>query len=358
MKKKSRYGDDAKTNKDRNSGDNPGTEGTRADAERGRARGKVNESDTAGENPEKRDSEYASETAADIGGPYNTGSASNAGGTGNAGSTGNSTSNDNKAGAVANGDADCRGGEHSGVAGNGDASAADGGAARRDEGGALAELSSKLAQAESQSRDFLDRWQRSAAEFENYKRRTQSEFERLYTTSAAEIIAVFLPVIDSIERATGAADNMGDGVRPAANAGFGSDNAGLSENTAAGSDPKSDAGDGAASDAASKATVGATSGACSRKTGDPCSAAAISETRPDPYKEGLVLIERQIKDVLRKLDVKPLPGVGEQFDPNFHEAAMHVSDDAYGANEIVGEFQKGYIYKNRVVRHSIVKVAN
>ena len=62
--------------------------------------------------------------------------------------------------------------------------------------------------------------------------------------------------------------------------------------------------------------------------------------------------------VLESMDVKPIEAVGNPFDPNFHNAVMHVEDENFGENEVAEEFQKGYMYRDSVVRHSMVKVAN
>ena len=75
--------------------------------------------------------------------------------------------------------------------------------------------------------------------------------------------------------------------------------------------------------------------------------------------EGVALVMKQFKDTLAKLDVSEIPAVGEEFNPNIHEAIMHIEDENKTENVVVEEFMKGYIYKNdRVVRHSMVKVAN
>lgn len=74
--------------------------------------------------------------------------------------------------------------------------------------------------------------------------------------------------------------------------------------------------------------------------------------------EGVVLVYRQFQDVLKKLGVNEIKTVGEKFNPEYHDAVMHVEDDQYGENEIVMELRKGYILKDRVIRHSMVKVAN
>lgn len=75
--------------------------------------------------------------------------------------------------------------------------------------------------------------------------------------------------------------------------------------------------------------------------------------------EGVALVQKQMKDTLAKLKVTEIKAVGEEFDPNLHNAVMHVEDDSVTDNTVVEEFLKGYIYNNdRVVRHSMVKVAN
>lgn len=75
--------------------------------------------------------------------------------------------------------------------------------------------------------------------------------------------------------------------------------------------------------------------------------------------DGVALVEKQMKEVLGKLEITEIPALGEQFDPNVHNAVMHIEDETTDDNTIVEEFMKGYIYKNsRVVRHSMVKVAN
>lgn len=77
------------------------------------------------------------------------------------------------------------------------------------------------------------------------------------------------------------------------------------------------------------------------------------------FREGIEMVMKQFNDCLEKLDVTPIKAVGEQFDPNLHNAVMHIDDDSIDDNTIVEEFMKGYIYKSeRVVRHSMVKVAN
>ena len=86
--------------------------------------------------------------------------------------------------------------------------------------------------------------------------------------------------------------------------------------------------------------------------------ACKSENTQESMLEGIELISRQVKETLKKLGVEPIECVGKKFDPNLHEAVMHIEDDTYEQNVVVEEFQKGYICKDKVIRHSIVKVAN
>lgn len=75
--------------------------------------------------------------------------------------------------------------------------------------------------------------------------------------------------------------------------------------------------------------------------------------------QGIELIGKQATDVLAKLGVEEIECTrGSKFDPNLHEAVMHVDDDQLGEQEVAAVFQKGYIYKDRVVRHAVVQVAN
>lgn len=78
----------------------------------------------------------------------------------------------------------------------------------------------------------------------------------------------------------------------------------------------------------------------------------------DAFADGMKMIYKQLMTTLDELGVKPIDAVGKEFDPNFHNAVMHVDDDSVGENVVVEELQKGYTYKEFVVRHSMVKVAN
>lgn len=145
------------------------------------------------------------------------------------------------------------------------------------------ELSQKLKESE-------DRYLRMAAEYDNYKKRTQREKDARYDDAVIDTVASFVPIIDNIERALAVE---------------------------------------AESDEAKKVL------------------------------EGVSMIKKQFDEVLKNLKVAPIEAVGNEFDPNFHNAVMHIEDESIADNTVVEEFMKGYIYKDsRVVRHSMVKVAN
>lgn len=82
------------------------------------------------------------------------------------------------------------------------------------------------------------------------------------------------------------------------------------------------------------------------------------EERATPFAEGMEKIYKQLMTTLEGIGVKPIEAVGQEFNPDFHNAVMHVEDEELGENIIAEEFQKGYTYRDSVVRHSMVKVAN
>ncbi|HHX18739.1 MAG TPA: nucleotide exchange factor GrpE [Clostridium sp.] len=151
------------------------------------------------------------------------------------------------------------------------------------------QLKVKLDEKSKQCEEYISMFQRVAAEFDNYKKRTAKEKSEIYDSALTDVVKAFLPVIDNIERAVEASSKDAD-----------------------------------------------------------------SKT----LKEGIDLIYKQFKEVLGKLEVTEIEGVGSSFDPNKHNAVMHVEDDSYGENVIVEELQKGYKCKDKVIRYSMVKVAN
>lgn len=87
-------------------------------------------------------------------------------------------------------------------------------------------------------------------------------------------------------------------------------------------------------------------------------ATVTEEGKADPFVEGMDKVYKQMMTTLNEIGVAPIEALGEEFNPDFHNAVMHVEDEEAGENVIVEEFQKGYLYKETVVRHSMVKVAN
>ena len=150
------------------------------------------------------------------------------------------------------------------------------------------ELQKKLDEKCKQYEDCLALAQRTAAEFENYKKRTQKEKEAIYLDASANTVCAFLPVVDNLERALKAVENE--------------------EN--------------------------------------------------NPLKDGVEMVMRQLNECLEKMGVEAIPAVGNNFDPELHNAVMHINDDEQGENLVIEEFQKGYTIKGKVVRHSMVKVVN
>ena len=128
--------------------------------------------------------------------------------------------------------------------------------------------------------------QRTAAEFDNYKKRMQKEKDSTYNLAVGDVITEFIEVLDNLEKAVAA------------------------------------------------------------------------ETTDLKMREGIELIKKEVWDILSKYKVEKISTVKETFNPEIHEAVMHIEDDAYGEKEIVEEFRAGYKIGNRVLRHAMVKVAN
>ena len=87
-------------------------------------------------------------------------------------------------------------------------------------------------------------------------------------------------------------------------------------------------------------------------------AAVPEEEKETPFVDGMNKIYRQLLSVFEGMGVKTIESVGQEFNPDYHNAVMHVEDEEAGENIVVEEFQKGYTYKDTVIRHSMVKVAN
>ncbi|NMB33084.1 MAG: nucleotide exchange factor GrpE [Clostridium sp.] len=154
----------------------------------------------------------------------------------------------------------------------------------------IQELKDELEAKTKKCEEYFNMLQRSAAEFDNYKKRTAKEKESIYNNAVADVVAAFLPVVDNVDRAMGAS------------------------------------------------------------SGDDVDASSL--------KEGIGLICRQFKEVMGKLGVEEIKSLGEKFDPDIHNAVMHMEDPEYGESIVVEEFQKGYALKDRIIRYSMVKVVN
>jgi molecular chaperone GrpE len=137
--------------------------------------------------------------------------------------------------------------------------------------------------------EYLDRLQRTAAEFDNFKKRTAKEKEALYDDAVCDVIREFLPVIDNLERAQNVVS---------------------------------------------------------------------AESSAQSLKDGVELVLKQFRETLKKIGVEEIKALNETFDPMLHNAVMHVEDESLGHSVVVEEFQKGYIFRDRVIRYSMVKVAN
>ena len=82
------------------------------------------------------------------------------------------------------------------------------------------------------------------------------------------------------------------------------------------------------------------------------------EAREDPWVEGMILVERKLRSVLEAEGVTPIESVGHPFDPNVHEAVVHEPTEDHPDNQVIGELQRGYRLHDRVIRPSLVRVAN
>ena len=134
--------------------------------------------------------------------------------------------------------------------------------------------------------DLYDKYLRTLAEYDNFRKRSQREKDAIYGDATAESVKKLLPVLDSFERALN------------------------------------------------------------------------YECKDEEFKKGISLIQNTLKDVFDSMGVKEIPDIGEQFDPNLHEAVMHTEDPSYGENVITDCYRKGYTLNDKVIRFSMVIVAN
>ena len=150
-------------------------------------------------------------------------------------------------------------------------------------------LKTELDEAKKKSENYFDMLTRTAAEYDNFTKRTQKEKESIRTDVTCDSVGTFIPVLDNLERAV---------------------------------------------------------------------LASAEDCEISKIREGINLVLKQMLDVFDSIGVKEIEALGRKFDANFHDAVMHVEDEEYGDNEIIEVFQKGYMVKGKVIRHSVVKVAN
>lgn len=137
--------------------------------------------------------------------------------------------------------------------------------------------------------ELTDKYKRTFAEFDNFRKRSEKEKSAMYEVGAKDVIEKILPVVDNFER------------------GF---------------------------------------------------KAVSEEELATPFAEGIDKIYKQLLKTLEDLGVKEIEAEGNEFDPSLHNAVMHVEDETLGENIVAEVLQKGYMYRDSVVRHSMVKVAN
>ncbi len=137
--------------------------------------------------------------------------------------------------------------------------------------------------------EYLDKYQRTLAEYDNFRKRTVKEKEQLITEAKAYAVSGLIPIMDNLERAESVAQGESD---------------------------------------------------------------------ENPLKTGVEMIIRSIKEEFEKLGVKEIEAYGAQFNPNVHNAVMHIEDESVDDNTVVEVFQKGYTIGEKVIRPSMVKVAN
>ncbi|MBQ8358245.1 MAG: nucleotide exchange factor GrpE [Clostridia bacterium] len=149
----------------------------------------------------------------------------------------------------------------------------------------VAESEKKLAEKEGELTELNDKYLRLAAEYDNFRRRTAQERDRIYDDAYAAALAAIFPVIDNLERAAQYADG---------------------ENVT----------------------------------------------------KGVAMTLKSAAETLEKLGITEIEAMGKTFDPQYHNAVLHVEDAAYGESEIVEVLQKGYMKGDRILRYAMVKVAN
>jgi len=159
-----------------------------------------------------------------------------------------------------------------------------------DDGGEVAAEVDEFTKLQAQCAEYLDKWQRLGAEFDNFRKRTATEKASMYDNGAKDAFLAVLPVLDNLERAIVAVN--------------------------------------------------------------------AEEYADDPLYKGLTQILRQFAGALENSGICEIDALNKPFDPNLHAAVQHEENEAFEANTVSEVLMKGYTHKERVIRHSMVKVAN
>ncbi len=149
-----------------------------------------------------------------------------------------------------------------------------------------AELEDEVINLKKENDKYYKHLQRTAAEFDNYKKRVMKEKDNIYALAVGDVVAKYVEVLDNIDRAL-----------------------------------------------------------------------AI-ETADEKMKQGIAMIHKQMEEIMTSLGVTEIPTVNQPFDPEIHDAVMHIESEEYGEQMVVEELRKGYKRGDRVIRHAMVKVAN
>lgn len=150
----------------------------------------------------------------------------------------------------------------------------------------LEKLSEELENLQKAKDELYDKYLRTLAEYDNFRKRSQREKDAIYGDATVDTVKKLLPVLDNFERALN------------------------------------------------------------------------YECKDEEFKKGIALIQNTLKEVFENIGVTEIPSLDEQFDPNLHEAVMHIDNPAYGENIVTDVYRKGYMLGDKVIRHTMVVVAN
>ena len=148
------------------------------------------------------------------------------------------------------------------------------------------DLTEEIEKLKKENEKYYEHLQRTAAEFDNYKKRVLKEKEKIYSLAVGDVVTKYIAVLDNLDKAVNA------------------------------------------------------------------------ETTDPKAKEGIELIHKQMQEVMKEFNVELIPTVKETFNPEVHDAVMHIENKDYGEQEVVEELRCGYKMGDRVLRHAMVKVAN